>query len=305
MKEKTDDLMLLQTHNPVPETRKSDWADSETGRDLFSRIEANVGAVTPAPRRPRWRRPTVTIPVFVVLSGSALLFASAIAGDKVVGVSATEALVHPDAVERSLAEQGIKADIRAVPANETLIGKWFNLYLPPDSEIDEETFWLLKSYVGVIDGRFESVMERCPIGDCARTSQLEIPGRVPGPITLVVGRAPRPGEEYWANEVDWDNELAPSGALYCYELEDKTPEEAGPVLQDLGYKVIWVHEQRKSSREVASPPVGSRITFAFFRGPDTVDVRTAEPAMAEKYKVAGGTPSQEHPRSSAPWGPDC
>ncbi|HVF52358.1 MAG TPA: hypothetical protein VNC78_02000 [Actinomycetota bacterium] len=305
MKQETDDMMLLQTHNPIPETSKSDWADSDAGRALFSRIEAHLGQVRPAPRQPRWRRPTVTIPIFVVLSATGLLFASAIAGDKVINVAAEEALFNPAAVERELAAQGIQAQVQVVPVNDFLVGKWFHLYFHPRAQVDDETFHLLQSYVGVINGASESVLERCPIGDCARTSLLEIPGSVKGPMTLVVGRQPQPGEEYWAEEIDWDNELAPSGALYCLRLEDKTPTEAGPLLRNLGYEIIWVHEADKTSSEVASPPAGSMITFAFFRGPDVVDVRTAEPAMAERYKAAGGTPSQEHPRSSAPWAPDC
>jgi hypothetical protein len=300
-----DELLELKAHNPVPENHDQEWANSPKGRAVFARVEAQMGHVQASGKKPRWRRPSFTIPAFVVLSATALAVASAGAGDKVVTVSASDALANPAAVERSLADEGIDAQIRAVPANHTLVGKWFHLYFAPNSAIDDEAFGLMKSYVGEIDGSNEAVMKRCPIGDCERTSLLEIPGTVKGPMTLVVGREPQPGEEYWAREIDWDNELAPSGALYCYRLEDKTPTEAGALLERLGYNVIWVHEDDKTSNEVPFPPTGDQIEYAFFRGPETVDMRTATPQNAERYKEAGGTPSQRHPRSSAPWAPQC
>ncbi len=267
----SSELEKLRASNPVPEVHDPDWAESDTARPNCSRrskhaptqtrrrrsrVSALAGAARPSRSRSSWccrRRRCCSCP--------------AIVGDRVITVDAAEALADPVAVEAELAQQGIDADIRIVPANKTLAGKWFHLYFPPDSKIDEETFWPMKSYVGVLDARFDSVNERCPIGDCARTSILEIPGRVKGPMTLIVGREPQPGEEYWAHEIDWDNELAPSGALYCHRLEEKTPEEASALLQRLGYEVIWVNEEDKFSEEVAFPPPGRRSPSRSSGGP--------------------------------------
>ncbi|MDQ4143925.1 MAG: hypothetical protein M3198_09325 [Actinomycetota bacterium] len=306
MKTTEDELLLLRAHNPVPEQHDPRWTDSPEGRALFAQIAENMSG-QPARRRPRWRRPIVTIPMVAAFSASALLFASAIARDKVVSVSAEAALADPSGVERQLANEGIQAEVRVVPVNDFLAGKWFHLYFGPEAVVDSETLALLKSYVGEIDYRYESVAEHCgpTAALCERTSILEIPGSVTGPITLVVGRAARPGEEYWARNIDWSNELAPSGAFYCHRLEGRTPTEAATLLQELGYRVLWVHEEGNTSDEVTLPPPGAEITFAMFRAPDVVDIRTARPPSAERYKEASGTPSQRYPRSSAPWAPDC
>ena len=301
MKNKTDDLLLLQTHNPIPETGESEWADSDDGTAVFSRIEAHAGEIRLIPKRPRWRRPTVTIPVFVVLSATALLFASAIAGNKVVSVSAQDALANPSAVVRQLAEEGIEAQVQAVPVKDALVGRWFHLYLDPMADVDAETLALLKSYVGEIDYRYESVTKHCgPTGGlCERTSILEIPGSVTGPITLVVGRAAKPGEEYWARNMDWSNELAPSGALYCYALEQKSPEAARDALHTAGYEVVSNYNLKDNSAEVASIPADAALATAGFRDVDTVVLNFVpikeEPGYpsAEEQRLMMGTPTDQ------------
>ncbi|HEV3472805.1 MAG TPA: hypothetical protein VG408_06315 [Actinomycetota bacterium] len=305
MKQPTEILEELSAANPVPETGSQTWAVGETGQRVFAEIASRVEQPEPAARTRRpWRRPWITIPVFVVLTGCALLLATATAGDKIVTVHAADALRDPERVEDFLAAEGIDAEVMAVPAD-FLAGKWFHLYFAPGADVDEGTFALLKSYVGEIDGSQPSVLERCPLGDCERSGVLEIPGRVRGPITLVVGRPAEPGEEYWARKIDWMNDLAPSGALYCYRLEEKTPPEADRLLRDLGYDVVWVHEVDNYSGETEMPPEGAEITWAFFRGPKTVDMRTTTPEKAEHHRVVEGTPSDQHPRSSAPWAPTC
>lgn len=301
MKNKTDHVLLLQTHNPIPETGESEWADRGAGAALFSLIEANVGEIREIPKRPRWRRPTVIIPVFVVLSASALLFASAIAGDKVVSVSAQDALTSPSAVERQLADEGVKAQVQAVPVNDSLVGKWFHLYLDPKADVDAETFALLKSYVGEIDYRYESVAKHCgPTGGlCERTSVLEIPGSVTGPITLVVGRPAKPGEEHWARNMDWGNELAPSGALYCYALEQKNPEPVRDALETAGYEVVFNYDLKDGSAEIASIPAHAALASASFGDVDTVVLNYApvkgEPdyPSAQEQRLMNGTPTEQ------------
>lgn len=299
-----DELLLLKAHNSVPEKHDPEWANSYEGRAVFTQIEDRMARVQPARKRPRWRRPTVTIPVFVVLSGTALLFASAIAGDKVVTVSAQEALNDPRAVERHLGSEGIDADIKVVPVKDDLVGKWFHLYLEPSGDINAETFALLKSYVGEIDYRHEAVAKRCgpTAAECERTAILELPGSVKGPITLVVGRAAEPGEEYWARNIDWGNELAPSGALYCFALEEETPHKAQETLQAAGYEVIFNYETKESSAEVATIPAGTAITSASLRDTRTAVLNLAPEQSRPGYpgakaqRLSMGTPTEESGR---------
>lgn len=271
--------------------------DNQQWDEMFTDIVARPQI---ARRRPIWKRPTVTIPVFVALTGAAFLLTTAIAGDKVLEVRAADALRNPQALEKELARQGLDATIVEVPS-EDLAGKWVHLHVDPDNDMDLDTYWLLRSMVGLIDYRFPSVQERCPLGDCARTSLLEIPGRVRGPITLVVGREPRAGEDlYWTDNFGM-NELAPSGALYCYRLEEMTPERAAETLGGVGYKVSWAYETEMTTNRTDAPPPDADVVFASFRGPDEVEILTTAPERAERYKLSEGTPTTEHPRSSAPW----
>jgi hypothetical protein len=296
-----DELLLLKAHNPVPERHDPEWPDRSEGRALFTQIEARIAHLQPVRKRARWRRPTVTIPVVVVLSGTALLFASAIAGDKVVSVSADEALTNASAVERQLADEGIDAEVRAVPTKEALVGKWFHLYLDPRADVDAETFALLKSYVGEIDYRYESVAEHCGEtgGACERTSVLEIPGSLKGPITLVVGRPAHPDEEYWARNIDWGNELAPSGALYCFALETKSSDAARDTLQAAGYEVTFNYDLKERTSPVESVPADSAITTATFKDVDTVVLSFApikgrpDYPSAEEQRLMMGTPTEQ------------
>lgn len=301
MKTTNDDLLLLQSHNPIPETGETEWAASEAGSLLFSQIETNAEESRLSRKRSRWRRPTVTVPVFVMLSATVLLFASAIAGDKVVSVTAHDALTDPSRVERRLSAEGIEARIQAVPVKDALIGRWFHLYLDPASDVEAETFALLRSYVGQIDYRYDSVEKRCrpTAAPCERTSLLEIPGSVTGPITLVVGRAAQPGEGHWARNMDWGNELAPSGALYCYALEEKGPEATLDVLEAAGYEVIFNYDLKDNSAEVTSIPADAALATATFRDVDTVVLNYApikgqpDYPSAQEQRLMMGTPTDQ------------
>jgi hypothetical protein len=297
MKKTDDDLLVLRAHNPIPEQPDPEWVNGPQGRELFARIEAGTTAEPHVRhKRARWQRPTVTIPVLVVLTGTALLVASAGAGDKVIAVSAEDALADPSRIERQLAEEGIRADVRAVPVKDALLGKWFHLYVDPRADVDASTFALLKTYVGEIDYRYESVAQQC--GDtgaaCERTAVLEIPGSVEGPITLVAGRAPKAGEEYWARHIDWGNELAPSGALYCYALEEKSPEAARDLLLAAGYAgVVFNYDvENRTSTDVESVPPDAALTSATFKDVDTV-VLTFAPVEG-----SSGYPSADEQRRS-------
>ena len=255
-------------------------------------------------RRRASRRPLLLVALLGAIAIGLLLLTSALAGDRTIDIHAAEALRDPEGLERRLAREGIDAEIQVAPSDD-LAGKWFHLYMHPGAELDDETHWLLQSYVGHIHAGYESVMERCPLGGCSRTDLLELPVKVKGPMTLVVAREPAPGEEYWAKHIDWTNELAPTGAFYCERLEEKGPAEVEELLTALGYDVVWVHDTADTGEEVAFPPAGAEITFAFFRDADTVDVRTAAPEDVERFSANAGTPSEQHPRLSATWAPAC
>lgn len=295
-----EDLALLRRLNPCPETSDPTWPTSDNARELLTRIVSAAAEKGDSPERrlrPRWQRPTTTIPLLVALSASALLFASAVAGDRTITVNAADALENPAAVERRLAEEGIRANIEMVPTGPALVGKWFHLYLDPKAEIDPETFALLESYVGEIDYGYEKVAARCDAGKCERTALLEIPGTVNVPITLVVGRPARRGETYWAQNIDWANELAPSGALYCMRLENLPFDEVERRLTAAGYDVRWTYDPRdtdaagEESRRVASPPPGTAVTTAYIFEPGVVDLRVSPDQDVDRYRKMMGTPT--------------
>jgi AcrR family transcriptional regulator len=160
--------------------------------------------------------------------------ASSVVSDDTIEVDAAAAAEDPRAVERELREAGIDAEVRTVPEPDPYLrGKWLQLYFPPEVAVDPDLYFLLRSFVGDFNMAWPSVRERCPRGvGCERTSILELPRRTPGPIVLIAGRAPRAREKGWEN-VDPSNELAPTGALYCYRLEELSPTEAGRRLESM------------------------------------------------------------------------
>lgn len=266
---------------------------------------AMIGRITAAPRGARraWRRPVTKVGAFVVVTATFFAFASAIAGDRTITVDAADALRSPASVEKRLSEEGISADVYAVPVKDDLVGKWFHLYLDPRADVDAGTFALLKSYVGELDFGYDTVAERCPGGaGCDRTSILEIPGDVKGPMTLVVGRAAGANESYWAENMDWGNELAPSGALYCLALEEKSPEEAAVLLEAKGYRVEWTYDAPRSapdgerSGSVDEPPVGTGITVAYSPAPGVINLRTTALSELDHARASAGTPTAESGR---------
>jgi hypothetical protein len=298
-----ENLDLLQGLNPVPQTGARTWAQTAAGQRIFAEIESRAGRsgdAPPGPTRPRWRRPTITIPVVAALTASALLFASAIAGDKTVQVRAEDALRDPEAVEKQLASEGIQARIQVVPVNEARVGKWVNVYADPGIQMDEATFALHSIYRGEVMTH-PVAAQLCSGEVCKLKPLLELPGGISDPITLVVGRTSQPDEAYWAN-IDQGNLLAPTGPLYCYQLEEKSPQEAEALLRRLEYDVVWVHEGPGVG---APPPTDAQITWAWFRDPDTIDVRTATAEDADQYRLEERTPTEKHPRSSAPRASHC
>jgi hypothetical protein len=239
--------------------------------------------------------------------------ASSVVGDATIEVDAVAAIEDPRAVERDLREAGIEAEVRTAPIGDPYLqGKWLWLHFPPGVDIDPDTFALLQSYVGMIDMGWPSVQERCPRGiGCERTSILELPRDTPGPIVLIAGRAPRAGEDGWEH-VDYMNELSPTGALYCFELEELAPTEAGHRLEELGYRVIWryspvdvVTDMDPIKFDLDRPPPGTGVVYAWFRGPNVVDVSLVlEEHVAQQRRLVG-TPVAPADRQGLNWAPAC
>jgi hypothetical protein len=264
-------------------------------------------------RRPTGRR---LVPLFIAaVLVSGWVVASAVGGDDTIRVDAAAAVEDPRAVERQLREAGIDAEVRAVPEPDPYLrGKWIWLHFPPGVDVDPDTFALLQSYVGVLHMGWPSVRERCPSGaprpgiGCERTSILELPRDTPGPIVLIAGRAPRAGEEDWQN-TDPMNELAPTGALYCYRLEELPPVEAGRRLVDLGYRVVWRYAEgepfENPSRFPESPPAGTGLVYAWFHGPNVVEVSVAPADLVEEVRSGVGTPVAPDDRAALAWAPSC
>lgn len=238
--------------------------------------------------------------------------ASGVGGDDTIKVDAAAAVEDPRAVERELREAGIDAEVRAVPiADPYLRRKWLWLHFPPGVDIDPDTFALLQSYVGMLHMGWPSVQERCPRGiGCERTAILELPRDVPGPVVLIAGRAPRAGEEGWEN-VDPMNELSPTGALYCYRLEELGSAEAGHRLEELGYRVIWryspvdVVTDMQPTEFLDRPPPGTGIVHAWFRGPNVVDVSLVRDEHVAQQRRSIGTPVTPEDRLGLAWAPSC
>lgn len=276
--------MLLEAH-----------ADRPQGKDSGHRRGPRIGT----------RRVAPLLVAGLLLGG--WILASAVVGDDTLTVDAARAAADPEAVERELQAAGIEADVRAVPTEPFFRGKWVWLHFPPGVDVDPETFALLQSYVGMLDMAWPAVEERCPKGACERTAILELPRDVPGPIVLIAGRAPLPGEGGWEN-LGGENELAPTGALYCYGLEGLAPAQAGRRLVDLGYRVIWRYDAVDTfmgSEFPDRPPPGTGIVHAWFRGPNVVDVSLVRDEHVAQQRRSVGTPVTPEDREGLTWAPSC
>jgi hypothetical protein len=282
---------------------------------LLEAHEERRRRVTGRRRRASMRRRGIGALMAATLVVGGWVAASSVVSDDTIEVDAAAAVEDPRAVERELREAGIDADVRTVPEPDPYLrGKWIWLHFPPRVDIDPDTFALLQSYVGMLDMGWPSVQERCPRGiGCERTAILELPRNLPGPIVLIAGRAPRAGEEGWKN-LDPMNELAPTGALYCYRLEELSPTEAGRRLDELGYRVewryatsgdpFWAPAGAPPNEHPDSPPPGTGLVYAWFLGPNSAELSVAPQRYVEEVRRQYGTPVTEADRSLG-WAPNC
>ncbi|MGZ4132139.1 MAG: hypothetical protein ACXVWF_03755, partial [Actinomycetota bacterium] len=107
---------------------------------------------------------------------------------------------------------------------------------------------------------------------------------------------------------DLINELSPLGTFWCDRLNPNDPTALGDALRSMGYDVIWMVEPQDQNAKgswpvVATPPSGTVITWAWLRGPHTVDVRLMTSGeVARQYQRDEGT---FLPGETPPWAPSC
>jgi hypothetical protein len=268
---------------------------------LLEAVEEN--RVRPASRRSSTRARIRRNGAVAVVAATVVLATSVIVGGRTtIDVHGGDALADPDRVLADLRDAGIQARITAVPVDRPMAGTWWHLYFAPGVMVDELAWAKLKAQVGVGVPQLPEEIRDAGRG-IYHHETLELPRNLPGPVTLVVGRERRPGEA----EAPMDNELAPNGAFWCLHLEEMQPEQAGRVLEDLGYEVVWVYETFETpqgeSRSVDEPPSGSGITTARFRSPSVVDVRLAPQAVLDELRLGEGTLPDGADAPS--WAPEC
>jgi hypothetical protein len=129
----------------------------------------------------------------------------ALARRDVVTINGIEALRDPVAVERTLRDAGIDADIVEVPLTATAEhmwrGVWWWVSVDRPSGLTEDDFARLRDQIGLL---------MSPDAEGENTTELELPKGLPGHVTLFVGREAAPGA-FTVDAYDRINELAPTG----------------------------------------------------------------------------------------------
>ncbi len=214
-------------------------------------------------------------------------------------------------MEQQLRTQGVEARILVVPVPASVAGTWWDLYFAPGARVDPEEWSGLLAQVGqgVDPGLPPDVYDR--ILNAGRNVYhheiIGIPRDVHGPLTLIAGRAPRPGESLSA----LGGELSPIGAFWCMGLERMDPVDAERAVEGLGYSVRWHYDPDPfagvgvdpGDRYVDAPPPGSALVDAWFLGPDRVQMELVPADKADAVRSEAGTPT---PGSTPPaWAPDC
>ncbi|MDP9343722.1 MAG: hypothetical protein M3Q23_16850 [Actinomycetota bacterium] len=279
------------------------------------RASSAAGGASSPGRGPRVRRRIVvraaTLAVAAVV-GAVVAANTLAAGADTVQVRATDAIRDPVSVEQQLREQGVDATILVVPVPADVAGTWWDLYFAPRTNVDPEEWSRLLAQVGegIDPGLPPDVYDQ--ILDRGRNvyhhEVLDIPKDVHGPLTLIAGRAQRPGESL----TGLGGELSPAGAFWCMGLERLDPSDAGRAIQGLGYGVRFYYNPQPlapvgvdpaGDGYVDSPPPGSAITDAWFATPTEVVVDLVPADQADAVRAETGTPT---PGSTPPpWGPDC
>jgi hypothetical protein len=267
-----------------------------------------------APARPRVRRRTVAraaVLAVAALVGAVVAANTLAVGTDTVQVSAVDAARDPAAVEKELGSQGIEARILVVPAPD-LAGTWVDLYFAPGARVDPEEWSRLLAQVGqgVDPGLppdvYDEILDHGL--NVYHREVLEIPRDVHGPMTLIAGRAWRPGD---GSPLWLGGELSPIGAFWCMGLEEMDPTAAERVLENIGYRVRLYYSPQPFAAigvdpgdgYVDLPPPRSAVFNAGFLAPTEVEIDLVPGDQVDDARVAAGIP----PAGSTPppWAPGC
>lgn len=250
--------------------------------------------------------------VGVTIVAAAVAFASlslgAALGSDTVTVSAKQAVEDPTGVEKTLRDSGIDATVIVIPVSpywQVLDNTWWWLHFDGPTQLSQHDFADIYRQVGDgLTGLSDAEIDRG--NGIQHFPDLELPKNLPGHLTLFAAKVadgPNVGSGY-----DTINELSPTGTFWCDRLDPNDPEAVGATLRRAGYDVIWVVEPTKdspqgASSEPSSPPANTIVTWAWFRGPHTIDVRLMQDGpQAQRYQDDEGTFS---PGETPPWTPPC
>lgn len=78
--------------------------------------------------------------------------------------------------------------------------------------------------------------------------------------------------------------FTPGGPLHCSDLQNMKPREAAPLLEALGYRVLWQDEHVPGARVVQTevPPEGGFLTEGISKGRDLILLADPAPVPASR-----------------------